>query len=128
MITIDRVRELFTKPKGDENKIIELLTKFLEKIDVKKHGTFIGKKQTVDYEKLMEKTSFPKHMISEERVINLITELYNGVGLWMHPQMQVNVIPAPTTISIVAAALAARYNENSIWDHYGLSASQSVYA
>ena len=85
----------------------------------------VGKNKTINYEELLQQTSFPKHMRSEDEVIEYVTELYNGVGLWGHPQAQVNVIPPPTTISIVIAALAARYNENAIWDHYGVSASQS---
>ena len=125
MVTLDKVRALFTKPKGEEDKILKILQKFLMKIDEKKHGTVIGRKKIIDYEKLMNQTSFPIHITSEDEVIEHIVELYDGVGLWSHPQMQINVIPPPTTISIVAAALVARYNENAIWDHYGMSASQS---
>jgi len=64
-------------------------------------------------------------MSSEDDVIESVVKLYDGVGLWGHPQIQVNVVPPPTAISIAAAALAARYNENSIWDRYGMSAAQS---
>ena len=78
-----------------------------------------------DYKELMNRIFFPKCISSEDEVIEQIAELYEGVGLWGHPQMQANVIPSPTTLSIAAATLAARYNENAIWDHYGMSASQS---
>ena len=64
-------------------------------------------------------------MSSEQEVLSALVGLYDGVGLWAHPQVQSNVIPPPTTLSIVAAALGARFNENSIWDHYGMSAAKS---
>ena len=125
MQNINKIRALFAKPEGEEDKILNITGKFLKLIDEKKHGTFIGKKKKIDYEELFHQASFPKYMGSENEVIESITGLYDGVGLWSHPQMQVNVVPPPTTISIAAAALAARYNENSIWDHYGPSAAQS---
>jgi L-2,4-diaminobutyrate decarboxylase len=125
MQNIKKVQALFTQPMGEEDKILKILQKLLSAIDEKKHGTFIGKKKTIDYERLFYQASFPRQMSSEDDVIESIIRLYDGVGLWAHPQMQVNVIPPPTTISIAAETLAARYNENSIWDHYGVSASQS---
>lgn len=125
MQNIDKIRALFAKPKGEEYKILKIIRQFFGMLDGKKHGTVIGKKKAVDYEKLFHQASFPKHMSSEKDVIGSVTRLYDGVKLWGHPQMQVNVVPHPTTISIAAATLAARYNENSIWDHYGISAAQS---
>ena len=125
MASIDSIRELFSKPKGDEDKLLRILQRFLEKIDKQKHGTFIGKKRKINYEELMKKATFSTEMSSEDEVIERIVGLYDGVPLWGHPQTQINVVPPPTTISICAATLAARYNENSIWDHYGMSASQS---
>ncbi len=125
MITIDDIRTLFPRPKGEEEKILELIKMFLNKIENKKHGTFIGKKKEIDYEALIKNAVFSEQMLSEKDVIDQITELYEGVPLWGHPKTQVNVVPPPTSISIAAAALAARFNENSIWDHYGMSAAQS---
>ena len=125
MQNIDKIRALFTESKGEEDKILGIIQEFFRIIDGKKHGTVIGSKKTVDYEKLFRQTSFPKQMSPEKDVIDSVTGLYDGVGLWAHPQMQANVVPPPTTISIATAALTARYNENSIWDRYGMSAAQS---
>jgi glutamate/tyrosine decarboxylase-like PLP-dependent enzyme len=125
MQPIDTVRAFFPQPAGDEAKIVQMLQTVLEKIDTKKQGTMIGKKPAVDYEKLVQSMVFPSQMRSEQDVIAHLSDLYEGVGLWSHPQMQVNVVPPPTTLSIAAATLAARYNENAIWDHYGMSAAQS---
>ena len=125
MKSINKIRKLFLKTSGEEYRLLELLEKILYKIDAKKNGTIIGKKTEVDYEALFAKTDFPKYMSEEEEVLEQLVKLYDGVGLWSHPQMQSNVIPHPTSISIVAASLAARYNENSIWDHYGMSAAKS---
>ncbi len=125
MQDIDRIRALFTRPCGEEGKILRLLEHFLGLIDSRKKGTLIGRKKEVNYGELFNRASFPEHMSSEREVVEFISGLYDGVALWNHPQTQINVVPPPTTISIVTAALAARYNENSIWDHYGMSAAQS---
>ena len=125
MKNIESVRTFFAKPEGEEDKVHSLVEVLLEKIDKKKHETIIGNKKAVDYEEIMDKAVFPKHMDSESDVVEHISKLYEGTWLWSHPQVQANVIPPATTISIAAATLAARYNENSIWDHYGMSASQS---
>lgn len=125
MITIEEIAEFFSYPAGDERRIVELLGTVLEELDRRKEGSAVGVKPAVDYEQLMEQTFFPPTVSSEKRVLELLTTLYEGVTLWGHPDIQVNVIPPPTTLSIIAAALAARFNENSIWDHYGMSAARS---
>lgn len=125
MADIDKIRKLFTSPEDNEDKIIFLFRELLRRVDRKKQGTIIGKKKHVDYNKLMNRAIFSENMLPEKKVIDQIIGMYDGVPLWSHPQTQVNVIPPPTDISIAAAALISRYNENSIWDHYGMSASQS---
>jgi L-2,4-diaminobutyrate decarboxylase len=125
MQPIDKIRTFFCRSQGEEDRITGILSAFLDKIDKKKKGTVIGRKRTIHYDELLERSIFPKYMSSENEVIDHIVELYEGVGLWCHPQTQVNVVPPPTTISIAAAALSARYNENAIWDRYAMSAAQS---
>ncbi|WP_406660085.1 pyridoxal-dependent decarboxylase [Methanolobus sp. ZRKC3] len=125
MNSIELVRSFFTRPTGDEDKIILMLKDLLEKIDRKENGTVIGSKVPLDYEKLMRETKFPSRMSNETEVGNHIAGLYDGTGIWSHPLMQANVIPPATTISIIAATLGARYNENSISDNYGMSAARS---
>ena len=122
---IDRVRKFFAAPKGEEDKVLGVIERFLKKIDDKKQGTVIGRKKNVNYERLLQGAAFPGKMSSEDDVIDAVAKLYEGVVLWSHPLVQVNVVPPPTTVSIAAAALAARYNENAIWDHYSMSAAQS---
>jgi glutamate/tyrosine decarboxylase-like PLP-dependent enzyme len=125
MRTIDKIRTLFAAPKGDEQKIIRSISKFFEEIDAKKKGTLIGRRRKVDYAKLFQEASFPATMLSEDDVVRRIVQLYDGVILWSHPLVQVNVVPPPTALSIAAAALAARYNENTIWDNYSMSGARS---
>ncbi|WMW21964.1 pyridoxal-dependent decarboxylase [Methanolobus mangrovi] len=125
MTDIELVRSYFTKPSGDEDRIVLMLNDLLEKIDNKENGTVIGKKKPLDYEKLMRETKFPYRMSNETDVGNFITGLYEGINLWSHPLMQPNVVPPTTTLSIIAATLGARYNENSISDDYGMSAARS---
>ncbi len=125
MERIQTVRKLFIK--SDENvfQITNLLYQALDELKKQHHGTIIGKKQPIDYQALFRNSQFPQQMQEETEVLKAILDLYQGVGLWGHPQMQSNVIPHPTRISVVTEALAARYNENSIWDHYGMSAARS---
>jgi L-2,4-diaminobutyrate decarboxylase len=124
-MSIQKVRQLFSKAKGEEEKIAGLLRKILQDLDRKKNGTVIGKKRKLDYEKVVKYAKFPNRGMSETKVVDELVKLYEGVNLWAHPQTQVNVVPPPTNLSIAAAALAARFNENSIWDHYGVSAAVS---
>lgn len=125
MVSIEQIARFFARPTGEDDKIVELLKGVLEALESRKEGAFIGQKPVVNYEELMERTCFPERIGSEKGVVAQLIELYEGVTLWGHPDIQVNVIPPPTTLSIVAAALAARFNENSIWDHYGMSAARS---
>lgn len=122
---IDRVRKFFAAPQDDEEKVIDAVGKFLRRIDAKKQGTVIGGKKEVSYAQLLRGAEFPANMSSEEAVIDAVSNLYEGVILWSHPSVQINVVPPPTTLSIAAATLAARYNENAIWDHYGMSAARA---
>jgi glutamate/tyrosine decarboxylase-like PLP-dependent enzyme len=125
MKDIELMRSFFTRPAGDEDKIVLMLNDLLKKIDSKENGTIIGKKEKLDYEKLMRETKFPHKMGNEAEVGDFITNLYEGVSIWCHPLMQANVVPPATSLSIVAAALGARFNENSISDDYGISAARS---
>jgi glutamate/tyrosine decarboxylase-like PLP-dependent enzyme len=125
MHSLEHVRRLFPQPAGDEAHLVTTIQHLLNTIDRKKQGTMIGQKRPVDYAALVQQMAFPAQMRSEEEVMDCLAALYEGVGLWSHPHMQVNVIPPPTTLSIAAATLAARYNENAIWDQYGMSAAQA---
>ncbi len=122
---ISKVRKLFSKAKGDEHKLLKTISKQLFSIDRDKNGTVVGKKKQINYKKIMRTTRFPKRMQSEQQILAMLKKIYQGVGVWADPRTQVNVVPPPTNVSIAAATLAARYNENSIWDHYGVSAAQS---
>jgi len=125
MERIQTVRKLFIASDEHVSKITNLLYQALETLKQQHHGTIIGKKLPTDYQALFRNSQFPLNMQEESEAFQTILELYQGVGLWGHPQMQSNVIPHPTRISVVTEALTARYNENSIWDHYGMSAARS---
>ena len=125
MPTIDNIRALFSHKKGYDQKVVELFESYLSQIGTRKNGTMLGTQKPVDYRKLIASASFSQEMLSEKEVVHRISELYDGVPLWEHPQTQTNVIPPPTAISVATAAIALRYNENSIWDRFGMSAAQS---
>ena len=125
MASINDVRNLFTDDKGFDRKVLSFIEMYLTAIDAKKNGTMIGSHEDIDYRQAMEEARFHRSMLPETDVIKQITALYEGVPIWEHPQTQTNVIPPPTAISVATAATSARYNENSIWDRFGMSASQS---
>lgn len=128
MKNIKKIRKFFIKSSGDEEKIINLLEKVLTDLDKRKNGIYIGKKTPINYDSIIKKSKFPTKISSEKEVIKFIEDFYEGVLLWSSPEVQMNVVPSPTALSIVMAALAARFNENSIWDHYGASAGRSEVA
>jgi len=125
MATIDDVRRLFIEDDGFDGKVKRFLSEYLHQIDMKKRGTMVGRYRGVDYRKVAREARFNKSMVAEEEVIKRIVALYEGVPLWEHPLVQTNVIPPPTAISVATAALTARYNENSVWDRFGVSAAHA---
>jgi len=125
MEKIQTIRKLFIASDEHVSQTTELLEMALNELRKQHNGTIIGTKPEVDYQQVFQQSRFPQHMQGEAETLKAILALYQGVGLWGHPQMQSNVVPEPTRISIVTEALATRYNENSIWDHYGMSAARS---
>ncbi|MCG8472932.1 MAG: pyridoxal-dependent decarboxylase [Desulfobacterales bacterium] len=125
MTTIQDVRGLFTDEKGFDHKVLTFLKDYLTQIDAKKNGTMVGRQKDTDYRALIREARFHSQMLPETDVIKRIVALYEGVPLWEHPQTQTNVVPPPSAISVATAAASSRYNENSAWDRFGMSASQS---
>ena len=125
MKRIEEIRSFFPRSANEEDKVILLIKSLLEEIDSNKNGTLIGRKRKVDYEELMQSSSFPAHIGSESDAVKKMIELHEGTWIWNHPQVQANVVPPATTVSIASDTLSARYNENSISDHYGISAALS---
>lgn len=119
------VKSCFPDKSNASEKITSLIKTLFGKIEEKTDGSFIRTGDDPEYEKIIEESFFPLKMSCEEEVIERIAGLYEGVGLWSSPRMQLNVIPPPTSLSIAVAALVARYNENAIWDQYGPSAARS---
>lgn len=119
------VKSCFPDESDASEKITSLIKALFGKIEEKTDGSFIRTGDDPEYEKIIEESFFPLKMSCEEEVIERIAGLYEGVGLWSSPRMQLNVIPPPTSLSIAVAALVARYNENAIWDQYGPSAARS---
>jgi L-2,4-diaminobutyrate decarboxylase len=125
MERIQTIRKLFISSDEQVSQITGLLEQALEQLKQQHHGTMVGQKQNTDYRTLFRSSNFPSQIREEAETLEAILKLYQGVGLWGHPRMQSNVIPQPTRISIVTEAITACYNENSIWDHYGMSAARS---
>ncbi len=125
MERIETIRKLFISSDENVSQTTNLLEFALNELKQQHNGTVIGQNYETDYEDLFQTSNFPQQMKEESDTLRDILKLYQGVGRWGHPQMQSNVIPEPTRISIVTEALTARYNENAIWDHYGMSASRS---
>jgi len=125
MLDIKEIQKLFPKPKGEENKIVDIIEKILKTLDEMKRGSILSKREDLDYKTLYYEAKFPEKISSEDEVIDFITSLYSGVGNYSHPFSQLNVVPPPTTLSIAVDSVASRYNENSIYDHYGPSATRS---
>lgn len=125
MEKIQTIRKLFIASGEHASQLTELLKSALDELKQQHNGTIVGQKQETDYQALFRRSSFPLQISEESKALKDILHLYQGVGLWGHPQMQSNVIPQPTRLSIVTEALTACYNENSIWDHYGMSAARS---
>lgn len=125
MERIETIRKLFISSDENVSQITNLLELALSELQQQHNGTIVGQNYQTDYVQLFQNSHFPQQMKEEADTLREILKLYQGVGRWGHPQMQSNVIPEPTRISIVTEALTARYNENAIWDHYGMSASRS---
>ncbi|WP_108651810.1 pyridoxal phosphate-dependent decarboxylase family protein [Dongshaea marina] len=125
MTTQQQIRQFFQSPQTHDNRISQLLEYALKILDGQRHGTRIGQYESTDYEELAAQSHFPESLSDEQKVLDLLLELYQGVALLEHPMTQANVLPPPSTLSVVADALSARFNENSIWDYFGISAARA---
>lgn len=124
-MNLSSILQFFPDTEKSENALLELIESMMEQINQKKHGTTIGHKFETDYESLFTNAVFPVNIGKEREVIETISDMFAGVGVWEHPQTMMNVLPPPTNISIAAAAVAARYNENATWDYYSMCASRA---
>jgi L-2,4-diaminobutyrate decarboxylase len=120
---IDRVRELFPHDTEEDQDLSALIARTFERLNARTKGTMIGGREAADYAQIVRSAQFPESMQDLEQVLAELVSLYDGTINRIHPLTQENVLPPPTKLSIVAGALAEKYNENSIWDFYGPGAA-----
>jgi glutamate/tyrosine decarboxylase-like PLP-dependent enzyme len=123
--TLQKVRQLFPCDAQEDAEIARIFALILAKINSTSKGTIFGEKKQVDYQKIVENSKFPEKMQDFDQVISEITSLFEGTINRISPLTQENVVPPPTKLSIVAGALAEKFNENSIWDYYGQGAAMA---
>jgi glutamate/tyrosine decarboxylase-like PLP-dependent enzyme len=61
-------------------------------------------------------TRFPERANSVEAITELLVDYCEGMTVWAHPNVQMNVAPPPTISSITAFIAAAIYNPNLVTD------------
>jgi glutamate/tyrosine decarboxylase-like PLP-dependent enzyme len=118
---LEHLKTLFPVPVSNpvlDGYFVHTVSRFLDLVDdLKSAVPILGEKRTDHYITSQEKR-FPDNLSSVAAVTRQLAEHCQGMPIWAHPNAQINVIPATTIPSLLAAMVAAIYNPNIIWDEY----------
>lgn len=125
---LPRVRDAFPAPVSDplhDAYFVQSVAHALDRVDQLKTGhPFLGEGVKLDYESARA-ARLPEEMSTLETVIAEMAEYLQGQAIWGHPHTQEQVIPPPTTASILGQMFGAIYNPNLLWDAYSHRVAQA---
>ena len=112
-----RLREAFpsptSNPKHDTDLVVSIL-RTLDQVDAMKlESATLGKRQQPDYE-AARKTLVPTHISDVERVTQLLVDKLQGMPVWGHPHIQMNVDSPASIPAIIGWLLPTIYNPNLV--------------
>lgn len=114
---IQKIRLGFPQPVSDsihDSYLVHSIMRALDQVDaLKSQLPILGKATKVDYSEVLD-SAWSNHMTSPEHVIKEIISYFPGITNWGHPNTQLNVIPPPTMVSVIAMLLAQLYNPNLV--------------
>lgn len=123
-----KLRHFFPTPflnDSKKNEFIEIVTKQLLDLEKLKSKTpYMGKPSEINYAAALSKR-IPEHISSLEDIVNELTEHVQGMPLWAHPRVQMNVAPPPSISSILGTLVGAIYNPNIVEEAYSIKVSQT---
>lgn len=119
---LEALRREFPQPVSDpvhDAYVVFSILKALDQVDaLKSQRPLLGAPLTIDYASAVSARVAEDSQRLEEVMPQLVDRL-RGMFIWGHPRSQVNVIPPPSTASVVGVLLASMYNPNLASDESG---------
>lgn len=120
-ISLKNTQKLFSsknRTENDPSSLINLFKQALEALNnMNTNKPFLSGSTVTDYANA-SKARMPEKMNTPQNTITEIMKYFEGLINPVSPKFSTNVLPPPTTVSVVASALTAMQNPNIIWDHY----------
>jgi L-2,4-diaminobutyrate decarboxylase len=114
---VDELRQSFPQPVSDRVHDAYFVFSFLRALDqvdaLKSLTPLLGKPETLDYAAARD-----SRMTQEPRSLEVVTQdlvdHLSGMFIFGHPRAQINVVTAPTIVSIIGGMLPSIYNPNLV--------------
>ena len=125
---IEELRKAFPQPVSDpvhDGYVVFSILRALDQVDALKSQTpMLGQPTEPDYQ-AARSSRVPLEGTTLEGVIPELVSYLQGMFIWGHPRSQINVVPNPSTASIVGMLLPAIYNPNLCSDESGRRFSEA---
>ncbi|MDB5385812.1 MAG: PLP-dependent enzyme glutamate decarboxylase [Planctomycetaceae bacterium] len=116
---VEELRQSFPQPVSDRVHDAYFVFSFLRALDqvdaLKSLTPLLGKPETLDYAAARE-SRVDQDPRTLEAVTKDLVEHLSGMFIFGHPRAQINVVPAPTIVSIIGGMLPSIYNPNLVSD------------
>jgi L-2,4-diaminobutyrate decarboxylase len=114
---VDELRQAFPQPVSDRVHDAYFVFSFLRALDqvdaLKSLTPLLGKPETLDYAAARN-----SRMTQDPRTMEVVTQdlvdHLSGMFIFGHPRAQINVVTAPTIVSIIGGMLPSIYNPNLV--------------
>jgi L-2,4-diaminobutyrate decarboxylase len=114
---VEELRQSFPQPVSDRVHDAYFVFSFLRALDqvdaMKSLTPLLGKPETLDYAAARE-SRVDQSGRTLEAVTKDLVEHLSGMFIFGHPRAQINVVPAPTIVSIIGGMLPSIYNPNLV--------------
>lgn len=113
------LRQSFPQPVSDrvhDAYFVFSILRALDQLDgMKSRVPMLGKPRPLDYENA-HRDRLAEGTQDLETVARELVEQFEGMPIWGHPRVQINVVPPPSIPSIIGALLPTIYNANLVSD------------
>lgn len=114
---VEELRQSFPQPVSDRVHDAYFVFSFLRALDqvdaLKSLTPLLGKPETLDYAAARE-SRVDQNPRTLEAVTQDLVDHLSGMFIFGHPRAQINVVPAPTIVSIIGGMLPSIYNPNLV--------------
>ncbi len=116
---LENLKNSFPQPVSDrvhDAYFVFSILRALDQLDgMKSEVPMFGKPTQLNYSEA-HKDRIAESPQDLEGVSNHLVSLFEGIPIWSHPKVQINVVPPPSIASIIGALLPTIYNVNMVSD------------